>query len=101
MTCVSPKSQTLTDLGKFRVINADDLARFGYDGDKGRMEQETTNLIRQGLVEEKQVEISLSKTTGMYTLTKAGRSLLLEVGQSCEGAGNLLRFCEAERGQTR
>ncbi|HVB57138.1 MAG TPA: hypothetical protein VNE63_12000 [Candidatus Acidoferrales bacterium] len=70
--------QTLTDLGKFRVIGADDLARFGYDGDKGRTEQEATNLIRQGLVEEKRVEVSLSKTTKMYTLTKTGRSLLLK-----------------------
>ncbi|HEY4740415.1 MAG TPA: hypothetical protein VIH76_07465 [Candidatus Acidoferrales bacterium] len=72
------ETQTLTDLGKFRVIAADDLARYGYDEDKGRMEQETTNLIRQGLVEEKTVEVSLSRTTRMYTLTRTGRSLLLK-----------------------
>jgi len=75
------EAQTLTDLGKFRVIAADDLARFGYDGDKGRMKQETTNLIRQGLVEEKRVEVSLSKTTRMYTLTKACRNLVLKSGR--------------------
>jgi len=40
--------QTLTDLGKFRVINADDLARHGYGGDRGRMERETESLMRQG-----------------------------------------------------
>ena len=79
------EAQTLTDLGKFRVIEADDLARFGYDGDKGRMEQETTNLIRQGLVEEKRVEVSLSKTTRMYTLTKPGRGLLLKSGRVARG----------------
>lgn len=79
------EAQTLTDLGKFRVIAADDLARFGYGGDKGRMEQETTNLIRQGLVEEKRVEVSLSKTTRMYTLTKPGRSLLLKSGRVASG----------------
>ncbi|MGC1105499.1 MAG: hypothetical protein WA876_03100 [Candidatus Acidiferrales bacterium] len=79
------EAQTLTDLGKFRVVAADDLARFGYDGDKGRMEQETTNLIRQGLVEEKRVEVSLSKTTRMYTLTKPGRSLLLTSGRVARG----------------
>jgi hypothetical protein len=33
--------QTLTDLGKFRVINAEDLTRHGYGGDRGRMERET------------------------------------------------------------
>lgn len=69
--------QALTDLGKFRVIAADDLGRFAYNGDKGRMKQETANLTRQGLVEEKRVETSLSRTTRMYTLTKAGRRLIL------------------------
>ncbi|MGI0085341.1 MAG: hypothetical protein ACREBQ_09695, partial [Nitrososphaerales archaeon] len=48
-------------------------------------EQETTNLIRQGLVEEKRVEVSLSKTTRMYTLTKPGRSLLLKSGRVARG----------------
>ena len=40
--------QTLTDLGKFRVINAEDLARHGYGGDRCRMERETESLIQQG-----------------------------------------------------
>jgi len=72
------EAQTLTDLGKFRVIAADDLARFAYNGNRARMEQETANLTRQGLVEEKRVETSLSRTTRMYTLTKAGRRLLVK-----------------------
>jgi hypothetical protein len=42
--------QTLTDLGKFRVINSDDLARYGYGGDRGRMERETKRLVQQRLV---------------------------------------------------
>jgi hypothetical protein len=73
--------QTLADLGKFRVINTDDLARHGYGGDKRRMEQEIRSLVRQGLVEEKQVEISLSKSTRMFTLTKAGRRLMQGSGR--------------------
>src|SRR5437879_3502411 len=73
--------QTLTDLGKFRVINAEDLARYGYGGDRGRMERETESLMRQGLVEEKRFEISLSKSTRMYTLTKAGRRLTERSGR--------------------
>ena len=73
--------QTLTDLGKFRVINANDLARHGYGGDKRRLERETESLVRQGLVEEKQVEISLNKSIRMYTLTKAGRRLMRESGR--------------------
>jgi hypothetical protein len=73
--------QTLTDLGKFRVINAEDLASHGYGGDGGRMEHETGSLMRQGLVEEKRFEISLSKSTRMYTLTKAGRRLIERSGR--------------------
>jgi len=73
--------QTLTDLGKFRVINADDLARHGYGGNRGRMERETESLMRQGLVEQKRVEISLSKSSRMYALTKAGRRLMQRSGR--------------------
>ena len=70
------EAQTLSDLGKFRVIAADDLAHFAYVRDRARMEQEATNLTRLGLVQEKRVETSLSRTTRMYTLTKAGRRAL-------------------------
>jgi len=73
--------QTLADLGKFRVINAEDLTRHGYGGDTGRMERETESLIRQGLVEEKRIEISLSKSTRMYTLTRVGRRLIERSGR--------------------
>lgn len=79
------EAQTLADLGKFRVIAADDLADFVYNGDRARMEQETTNLTRQGFVEEKRVETSLSRTTRMYTLTKAGRRLLVKSDRMPKG----------------
>lgn len=73
--------RTLTDLGKFRVINAEDLARHGYGGDRARMERETECLMQQRLVEEKWVEVSLSTSTRMYTLTKAGRRLMQRSGR--------------------
>ena len=79
------EAQTLADVGKFRVIAADDLLHFAYNDQRDRMEQETSNLIRQGLVEEKRLETSLSKTTRMYTLTKAGRRLLLNSGRVPKG----------------
>jgi hypothetical protein len=37
--------QTLTDLGKFRVISAEDLARHGYGDERGRMEREIESLM--------------------------------------------------------
>ena len=77
--------QTLMDLGKFRVINAEDLVRHGYGGDRGRMERETGGLMRQGLVQEKQLEISLCKSSRLYTLTKAGRRLIQGSGRLPNG----------------
>lgn len=38
--------RTLTDLGRFRVVPEDDLARFGYQGNRTRMEGDVRNLIR-------------------------------------------------------
>src|ERR1700694_2861427 len=48
--------RTLTDLGKFRVVPADDLARFAYHGDRSQMESDIRNLSRQGLVEQRNIE---------------------------------------------
>ena len=68
--------RTLIDLGKFRVVSADDLARLGYDGDRSRMESDVRNLARHGLVEQKTVEDHLCFTTKVLTLTKDGHWLL-------------------------
>jgi len=68
--------QVLADLGRFRVIAADDLVRFAYNNDKTRMEQETANLTRRGLIEERGVETSFGRASRIYALTRAGRKLL-------------------------
>ena len=68
--------QVLADLGKFRVIAADDLVRFAYNNDKTRMDQETANLTRRGLIEVREVETSFGRTSRIYALTRAGRKLL-------------------------
>ena len=68
--------RTLTELGKFRVVPADDLARFGYNGDVSRMESDVRNLARHALVEPKTIEGHSSFTTKVLTLTKDGHWLL-------------------------
>ncbi|MGA8450409.1 MAG: hypothetical protein WB707_09285, partial [Candidatus Acidiferrales bacterium] len=68
--------RTLTELGKFRVVPADDLARFGYDGDRSQMESDVRNLARHGLVEQKTIEGHSSFSTKVLTLTKDGHWLL-------------------------
>src|SRR5216683_2621067 len=68
--------RTLTDIGKFRVVPADDLARFGYQGNRTQMESDARSLTRQGLVEQRTIEGHSSYSTKVLTLTKDGHRLL-------------------------
>ena len=70
--------KTLIEVGKFRVIPADDLARLGYGGDRSRMENDVQNLRRQGLVEQRSIEGHESYSKQVFTLTKEGHKLLSE-----------------------
>jgi|SRR5580704_4521039 hypothetical protein len=67
---------TLTDLGKFRVVPADDLVRFAYHGYRSQMESDIRNLSRQGLVEQRNIEGHSSYSTKVLTLTKDGHRLV-------------------------
>jgi len=68
--------RTLTDLGKFRVVPADDLARFAYHADRSQMETDIRSLSRHGLVEQRSIEGHSSYSTKVLTLTKDGHHLL-------------------------
>src|SRR6266446_2316202 len=68
--------RTLTELGKFRVVPEDDLARFAYQGNRTQMESDIRSLSRQGLVEQRSIEGHSSYSTKVLTLTKDGRKLL-------------------------
>jgi hypothetical protein len=68
--------RTITDLGKFRVVPAGDLVRFGYHGDRSQMESDIRNLSRQGLVEQRTIEGHSSYSTRVLTLAKDGHRLL-------------------------
>src|SRR6266853_6799797 len=43
---------TLSEVGKFRVVAANDLAEFAYNGDRSRMENDVENLVRYGFVQQ-------------------------------------------------
>jgi len=68
--------ETLADVGKFRMVPADDLARFGYRGDYSRMENDVQNLRRNGLIEQRSIEGHESYSKKVLTLTKDGHNLL-------------------------
>jgi hypothetical protein len=68
--------RTLADVGRFRVVPTEDLARFGYQGDQARMEADIRNLRKHGLVEQRMIEGHSSYSTKVLTLTKEGHRLL-------------------------
>ena len=68
--------RTLIDVGRFRVVPTEDLARFGYQGDQARMEADIRNLRKHGLVEQRTIEGHSSYSTKVLTLTKEGHRLL-------------------------
>lgn len=68
--------QTLIELGRFRVVPADDLARLGYRGDGSRMENDVQHLRQQGLIEQRSIEGHESYSKQVFTLTKEGHKLL-------------------------
>ncbi|MHB8639769.1 MAG: hypothetical protein ACYDBL_08200 [Candidatus Acidiferrales bacterium] len=68
--------QTLIEIGKFRVIPADDLARLGYRGDRSRMENDIHNLCGQGLIEQRSNEGHGADSKHVLALTRAGHKLL-------------------------
>ncbi len=69
--------QTLIELGKFRVVPADDLAQLGYRGDRSRMESDVQHLRHQGLIEQRSIEGHESYSKQVLALTKEGHKLLL------------------------
>jgi hypothetical protein len=68
--------RTLIELGKFRVVPADDLARLGYRGDRSRMENDLQHLGHQGLIEQRGIEGHESYSKQVLALTKEGHKLL-------------------------
>ncbi len=67
---------TLIELGKFRVVPADDLARLGYRGDRSRMENDVQHLRHQGLIEQRSIEGHEPYSKQVLALTKEGHKLL-------------------------
>lgn len=71
----------LSELGRFRVVAALDLARYAYAGDHSRMERDLRRLARQSLISDRMLEISGKKTLRVLTLTKTGRRVLKQTGR--------------------
>jgi len=72
---------TLVEIGKFRVIDAADLAQFRYAGDVGRMNRNIRRLEQQGLIVGKRLSNQGRSTEGLLVLTKKAKRLILQSGR--------------------
>ena len=67
---------TLTEVGKFRVVAVEDLAKFAYSGDRLRMENDLRGLLHQGLVERRETSVLKKESRQVLTLTRQGERLV-------------------------
>jgi hypothetical protein len=71
---------TLTEVGKFRVVAVEDIAKHGYAGDRSRLESDLRNLIHQRLVERRDTSAIKKESQQVLTLTKEGKRLIRRHG---------------------
>jgi hypothetical protein len=71
----SSEIEAMADIGKFRVIDVHDLARFVYHGDESRLGHDLESLRAQGLVEEKVFLRAHKSARKMVTLTAEGQRI--------------------------
>jgi len=67
---------TLSEVGRFRVVAANDLAEFAYNGDHTRMENDVESLARQGLVKTTSITDIEHNPIQVVTLTKESHGFL-------------------------
>jgi hypothetical protein len=67
--------RSLVDLGKFRVVAVEDLARFAYHGVRSEMNVDLRNLVRQGLIRKGIFRGPEDSPRELLTLTKRGHRL--------------------------
>jgi len=68
--------RTVAELGKFRVIAANDLAEHAYGGSRDEADQDILNLVRLGLVRKGSFEGPEATLRELLTLTRRGYRLL-------------------------
>jgi hypothetical protein len=68
--------RALADLGKFRVVGAEDLATHAYSGDRDAMQEDLPNLVRQRLIRKGIFTGPEEAPRELLTLSKTGYRLL-------------------------
>ncbi len=69
------ETETLRDVGRFRVVRTEDLQRFRYEGNASAMRQDLRSLQAQGLLKQTPF-LDRGKKSSVVALTKEGQRLL-------------------------
>ena len=72
----SSEIEAMSDIGRFRTVDIQDLSRFAYRGDEARMQQDLESLRKQGLVEEKTLLRAHKQPRKVVTLTEHGHRIV-------------------------
>ena len=72
--------EAMSEVGTFRTVDTKDLARYAYQGNENRMQEDIRSLQKQGLVEEKTLFRAHKEPRQIVTLTKPGYRLLRKIG---------------------
>lgn len=67
---------TLTEVGRFRVVVIEDLAKFAYADDRVRMESDLRNLKEQKVIEQRGTSAFKKESQQVLSLTKQGERLI-------------------------
>ena len=76
---------TMVELGKFRAVAREDLAKFVYGGNQDGMRPDVENLLRQGLVEMKSIPHRETGSRQLLTLSKNGHRFLIATQSAGQG----------------
>jgi len=93
--------RTLGELGKFRVVAAQDLARHAYRKQRREFDEDIRNLARQGLVRQKTFAGRDANPRELLTLTKTGYRLLRAKPISSRRANRLPRLRQTQGSKPR
>jgi len=77
----SSELDAMADIGRLRVVDVRDLARFVYSGNEARMRSDLENLRKQGLIEQKDIHRAHKPARRLVTLTARG----VEVARRASG----------------
>jgi hypothetical protein len=78
---------TLSEVGGFRVVDTVDLAQFAYSGERSRMERDVSNLVRQGLAEQRGTSVLKQDSRQVLALTTKGMSVTAPREAAAGGLG--------------